>query len=177
MDVRHEVALGYSITDTKAGDGETLPAVLGQTLANLPAGRVKTLAYDKAADGEDVHKALHAKKIKPVIQNRALWKEDLERPLPGREGEAANLVHGECGSVFCYDTKSEPCVRHPMAYIGHEPRRGTRKYRCPGRIKAASRLPRYGPYPAHYLIMKHPGSRRAQVGRGNRVAHRVRCNQ
>lgn len=133
VDVRHEVVLGYSITDTKLGDGETLPAVLEQTLANLPVGRIKTLAYDKAADSEDVHTALHAKKIKPVIQNRALWKEDLERPLPGREGKVSNFVHDECGSVFCYDVESDPCVRHPMAYIGHEPQRGTLKYRCPAR--------------------------------------------
>ena len=133
VDVTHEIVLGYSITDTKSGDGETLPAVLDQTLGNLPAARVKTLAYDKAADSEDVHTALHARKIKPVIQNRSLWKEGLDRPLPGREGEASNLVHDECGSVFCYDVESDPCVRHPMAYIGHEPQRGTLKYRCPAR--------------------------------------------
>jgi hypothetical protein len=30
VDVKHEVALAYTITDTKAGDGETLPAVLEQ---------------------------------------------------------------------------------------------------------------------------------------------------
>jgi hypothetical protein len=29
--------------------------------------------------------------------------------------------------------ESDPCVRHPMAYIGHEPQRGTLKYRCPAR--------------------------------------------
>lgn len=133
VDVTHEIVLGYRITDTKSGDGETLPAVLDPTRGNLPAGRVKTLAYDKAADSADVHTALHARKIKPVIQNRSLWKEDLERPLPGREGEVSNLVHDECGSVFCYDVESDPCVRHPMAYIGHEPQRGTLKYRCPAR--------------------------------------------
>ena len=39
VDVRHEVSLSYKITDTKAGDGETLPAILGDAQANLPPGR------------------------------------------------------------------------------------------------------------------------------------------
>lgn len=133
VDVRHEVALAYAVTDTKAGDGETLPQVLGQAEANLPPRRMETLAFDKAADSDAVHLVLHARRIKPLIQNRSLWKEDLERPLPGREGEVSNIVHDECGSLFCYDTESTPCVRHPMAYIGHEARRGTLKYRCPAR--------------------------------------------
>ena len=133
VDVKYEVALAYTITDTKAGDGETLPSVLEQARRNLPKDRVQTLAYDKAADSEEVHKLLHRRKIKPVIENRSLWREDYERPLPGCEGQVSNIVHDECGSVFCYDTTSEPCVRHPMAYIGHEPSRGTLKYRCPAR--------------------------------------------
>jgi hypothetical protein len=46
VDAKHEVALSYEITDTKAGDGETLPTVLAQAQQNLPRGRIKTLAYD-----------------------------------------------------------------------------------------------------------------------------------
>ena len=57
VDVKHEVVLAYEITDTKAGDGETLPVVLEQAQANLPEDRIKTLAYDKAADSEDVRRA------------------------------------------------------------------------------------------------------------------------
>ena len=133
VDVKHEVALGYAVTDTKAGDGETLPAVLAQAQGNLPEGRMQTLAYDKAADGEAVHRTLRRVQVKPVIQNRSLWKEDFERPLPGREHQVTNVVHDEAGTVYCYDVESNPPVRHPMAYIGHEPARGTLKYRCPAR--------------------------------------------
>ena len=67
VDVHHEVALAYKITDTKAGDGETLPAVLDDAQANLPKGRIKTLAYDKAADSNDVHARLSQDRIKAVI--------------------------------------------------------------------------------------------------------------
>jgi hypothetical protein len=68
VDVKHEVVLAYEITDTKAGDGETLPVVLAQAQANLPPDRIETLAYDKAADSEDVHKVLSGEGITPLIR-------------------------------------------------------------------------------------------------------------
>jgi hypothetical protein len=131
VDVEHEVTLGYRITDTKAGDNEVLPEVLHQARGNLPPERIKTLAFDKAADDGDVHQLLHDLDIKPVIQNRAMWKEESERVLGGRY--PLNLVHDEAGTVFCYDQVSNPPVRHPMACIGYEPDRKTIKYRCPAR--------------------------------------------
>ena len=130
VDVKHEVSLSYKITDTKAGDGETLPAILGDAQTNLPPRRIKTLAYDKAADTNDVHQLLSQANIKPVIQNRSLWKEEHERMLPGHDGNS-NVVYDEAGTVYCYDRESQPMVRHKMSYIGHEPQRQTIKYRCP----------------------------------------------
>lgn len=130
VDVKHELALAYHITDTKAGDGETLPTILAEAQSNLPEGRIKTVAYDKAADTNEVHELLSQKKIKPLIQNRALWKEEPERMLPGHDGNS-NIVYDEAGTVYCYDKESQPIVRHKMAYIGYEPARETLKYRCP----------------------------------------------
>ena len=132
VDIENEVTLSYEVTDTKAGDGETLPTVLGQAQANLPAGRVKSLAYDKAADTEGVHRELNGAGITPVIQMRALWKTEPERLLPGHDG-TSNVAHDELGTIYCYDKVSEPPVRHKMSFIGHEPGRETLKYRCPAR--------------------------------------------
>jgi hypothetical protein len=132
VDVKNEVALAYEITDTKAGDGETLPTLLSEAKANLPPKRIETLAYDKAADTNDVHAVLSAAHIKPVIQNRALWKEEHERMLPGHDGNS-NVVYDEAGTVYCYDRVSDPIVRHRMAYIGYEPDREAIKYRCPAK--------------------------------------------
>ncbi len=132
VDAKHEVALSYEITDTKAGDGETLPVVLSQAQANLPPNRIRTLAYDKAGDTNDVHELLSGEHIRPVIQNRSLWKEEPERMLPGHDG-TSNVVYDETGTVYCYDRVSDPIVRHKMAYIGYEPQRETIKYRCPAR--------------------------------------------
>jgi hypothetical protein len=132
VDVLHEVILAYQITSAHAGDGETLPTLVEQARAALGPDRIETLAYDKAADSNEVHATLHAARIKPLIQNRALWKDELERPIAGQPLDS-NVVHDEAGTVYCYDTTSAPPVRHPMAYIGHEPKRGTLKYRCPAR--------------------------------------------
>ena len=129
VDVKHEVALAYHVSDTKLGDNDGLPALVEQAEANLGAGRIQTMAYDKAADDVTVHEVLHEHDIKPVIQTRALWKEEKERPL--RVG--LPLVYDEAGTVFCYDTVSEPPVKRPMACIGYEKGRETIKYRCPAR--------------------------------------------
>jgi hypothetical protein len=130
VDTRHEVSLAYRISSTKAGDNEILPELVDQGQANLPAGRIETLAYDKAADDGKVHQKLHDAGIQPVIQNRALWKQESEQLLPGHDGNS-NIVYDEAGTLHCYDRVSQPLVRHRMAYIGHEPARGTLKYRCP----------------------------------------------
>jgi hypothetical protein len=130
VDVKHEVTLAYQVTSTKTGDNEMLPALLDQAQANLPPDRIESVAYDKAADDNDTHELLHDAGIKPVIQNRSLWKEEPERLLPGHDG-SSNIVYDEAGTVFCYDKISDPPVRHAMAYIGHEPERETIKYRCP----------------------------------------------
>ena len=132
VDVKHEVVLSYAITDTKAGDGETLPAVLEQAEANLPPERIETLAYDKAADSEAVHELLSRKKITPLIEMRSLWNSEPERLLPGHDG-SSNIVYDEAGTVYCYDKVSDIPTRHKMSYIGFEPERQTLKYRCPAK--------------------------------------------
>lgn len=129
VDVDNEVSVAFAITDTKKGDNEMIDALAEQAEANLGEGRIETMAYDKAADDIKVHEALHERGIKPVIEARALWKEEKEKPL--RVG--LPMVYDEDGTPFCYDTKSEPPIKRQMAYIGHEADRGTVRYRCPAR--------------------------------------------
>jgi len=132
VDVRHELALAYRITEPAVGDNQVIGSLLEQARGNVPAGRIQSLAYDKAADDEAVHRLLHAAGIKPLIENRALWTSERERMLPGHTGRS-NPVFDESGTVHCYDKVSDPPVRHRMAYVGHEAKRGTLKYRCPAR--------------------------------------------
>jgi len=134
VDVKHEVPLAFCVSDTKAGDNERVAPLLEQAKANLPEGRIQTMAYDKAADDEKVHQTLHEAGVKPLIQNRALWQQEPERPLPGPKGRyPLNVVHDEAGTVYCYDQSGKVPVRHRMAYVGYEKDRKTLKYRCPAR--------------------------------------------
>jgi hypothetical protein len=127
VDVKHEVALAYHVSDTKLGDNEGIEALVEQAEGNLGAGRIETLAYDKAGDDAKVHETLHEHDIKPVIQMRSLWQQEKEKSL--RVG--LPLVYDEAGTVFCYDTVSDPPVKKQMACIGYEKGRETIKYRCP----------------------------------------------
>jgi hypothetical protein len=127
VDSKHEVALAYHISDTKLGDNEGIESLVEEAVDNLGKGRIQTLAYDKAADDNAVHELLHEQEIKPVIQMRSLWKEEKERSL--RVG--LPMVYDEAGTVFCYDTVSDPPVKKAMACIGYEKDRETIKYRCP----------------------------------------------
>lgn len=137
VDVKHEVAVAYRITPASAADVKEIPELLTQAQKVLPRdekgnGRIATMAYDKAADDQGTHRLLADCHIKPLIENRALWKSEPERMLPGHDGNS-NVVHDESGTIFCYDKASEVPVRHKMSYIGHEKSRGTLKYRCPAR--------------------------------------------
>lgn len=132
VDVRHEVVVAWHVTPATASDARTLPVLLEKAQRVLPTRRMATLAYDKAADDQETHEQLHRHRIKPLIQNRALWKEEPERMLPGHDGNS-NVVHDEAGTLYCYDRVSALPVKHKMAYIGHEKERGTLKYRCPAR--------------------------------------------
>lgn len=134
VDVKHEVALAYHITDTKAGDNEEVEALVAHAQANLPEGRIETMAYDKAADDVKVHEALAEAGVKPVIQNRACWPKDGEREKVIGGRIPLHIVHDEAGTVHCFDT-SEPPVRRAMSYMGHEKSRGTLKYRCPAQVE------------------------------------------
>jgi hypothetical protein len=132
VDVKHEVIVAWHVTPATASDASILPLLLEKANRVLPAGRMETLAYDKAADDCKTHELLGEQRIKPLIQNRALWKEEPERMLPGHDG-SSNVVHDESGTLYCYDKVSAVPVKHKMAYIGYEKSRGTLKYRCPAR--------------------------------------------
>lgn len=136
VDVKHEVILAWRVTSAAGegtGDSSVLPALLERALEVLPQGRMRTLAYDKAADDVKTHPLLHRHGIKPLIQVRALLAEDnQEQMLKGHDGRS-NVVYDEAGTIFCYDKVSAVPVKHKMSYIGYEKQRGTLKYRCPAR--------------------------------------------
>ena len=135
VDVQHEVVLAFDLTDTKPGDNERIEPLVEQAEANLPEGRIETLAYDKAADDIKVHEMLGDHDIKPVIEVRACGPKDgeKEKVIGGRI--PLHVVHDEAGTVYCYDTTGDVPIRREMQYAGHEKERGTLKYRCPAKAE------------------------------------------
>jgi hypothetical protein len=132
VDVKHEVIIAWQVTPATTSDVRSIPQLLERADRVLPEGRMATLAYDKAADDCKTHELLHERRIKPLIQNRSLWKDQTEQMLPGHDGNS-NVVYDESGTLYCYDKVSDVSVKHKMAYIGYEKSRGTLKYRCPAR--------------------------------------------
>ena len=65
VDAKHEVVLAYQVTTANAADCKSLPDLVQQGQANLPEGRIETLAYDKAADDNESHRLLHAGQDSP----------------------------------------------------------------------------------------------------------------
>ena len=65
-----------------------------------------------------------------MIQNRTFKLEEPEKVLGG--STPLNIVYDEAGTVYCYDHVSDPPVRHPMAYIGHEPEPRDAEVSLPG---------------------------------------------
>lgn len=131
VDARHEVALAYRVTGANDDDAGTLPRVLDDALAALPPGRMRTLAYDKAADGAPFHQAMAARTVKPVVQLRRQWRGEPYRELPGNADRPVPVCHDEVGTVFCQATEDGVPVYREMYYRGYEEERGTLKYSCP----------------------------------------------
>ena len=118
------------------------------------------VAYKVGSTKEGDNEALAEHGIRPVIEVRALWKDEKERMLPGHDG-TSNVVYDEAGTVYCYDKTQDPPVRHRMAYIGHEPARGTVKYRCPAR---------HGDW-------RCPSDARCNAGKSYGKTVRIRCEE
>lgn len=140
VDVKHEVVVAFVLTPASEADVTVIPMLLQKADQVLPAGRLKTLAYDKAADSIEVHQLLKREDIKPLIEIRSLWKNQTEEMLPGHDGNS-NVVHDEAGTLYCYDKLSLIPVKRKMSYIGYEKSRGTLKYRCPVRHEGFETCP------------------------------------
>lgn len=132
VDVTHEIPLAFEITGANAPDNQHIAPLLEQAEQNLPASRIETLAYDKAADDVKVHELCRRHRIKPLIQLRKNPHGPKEELVPNRQG-LRQFVYNDQGDVLCYDTLSEPPIQRPMAFHGYDSANDTLKYRCPAK--------------------------------------------
>ena len=117
VDVKHEVVLAYQVTTANAADNQSMPDLVEQGQANLPEGRIETLAYDKAAD--DDKSTIADRRASPGDPEPAAVEGQTEQMLPGHDGTSTSSTTRRA-RLHCYDCTSQPVVRHQMAYIGYE---------------------------------------------------------
>ena len=130
VDSRHELPLAFTVTKASASDaGQALPLVEQlETRQPVVAARAEELAADKGYDSGKLNETLYEDHgIKPVIDTRALWKEEKTKPVQTERPDS--FVHDERGRVFCVCPRTEAVKE--MAFDGFEKGRGTLKYRCP----------------------------------------------
>jgi hypothetical protein len=136
VDSTHELPLAYEVTEASASDTTHLLPLVEDIEEHHPdiAEDAEELSADKGYDSAENKAALYDDHdIKPVIDNRVLWKDEPGKPRPLFPDRADMFLYDELGQVFCQcpsERRGEDEVRE-LAFVGFEKDRMTLKYRCP----------------------------------------------
>ena len=140
-DANHELPLAFEVKRASTSEAKRLlPMVKKLTRRHPGIGEsAEVLMADRGLDAAEINQDLFDDfKIKPVIDTRALWRE--EKGEQGRKPEETitrslestrvdTIVYTERGELRCICPVSKKETK--MAYWGFEPDRQTLKYRCP----------------------------------------------
>ncbi len=141
IDAVYELPLAFMVTRASEGESPRLPELLSLLKEKHPAviEAAEDLAGDKAYDSaENKEVAYDEHGIVPLIPVRHLAKAVHEPLNPGRHDTIYISPVGElCCKVVpnAPDPKAEFCQ---MQFQGHEPERGTLKFRCPAAALGAT---------------------------------------
>jgi hypothetical protein len=130
VDSRYELPLGFELTKASAGDPDHMMPMVDE-LARKHPGIVETaeqLSGDKAYDTlSNYERPFDDYGIKPVIDNRDLWKDEKTRALFADRVDS--FVYDEHGRVSCICPSTGET--RDLFFHGFEHERRTLKYRCP----------------------------------------------
>lgn len=133
-DAVHELPVAFEVTAADEHESPHLVPLVEQAFEQQPlvAERALDLAADKGLDdGEDKRTIYEDHGVRPLIPPRDLWNGEY-KPLEERHHDTIYL--SPAGQVCCrvrpFEAESERqfCA---MEFCGHEPERGTIKFRCP----------------------------------------------
>ena len=141
VDSDYEIPIAFEVLPASTSEvTRLLPMVEGMKKRHPEiVERNETLSADRGLDSGQVNKELWEEhEIKPVIDTRALWKDEkneqdhdpskeITRPL--NPDAVGNVVYTERGSVRCLCPVSGQ--ESKMAFWGFEADRGALRYRCP----------------------------------------------
>lgn len=139
-ETKYEIPVAFSVTRASVSEVKELDRMTDALFARAPelAGRCRYFSADRGLDSGALKKKFwDGYRIRPVIDNRELWKEEKQNQnyVPGqRIMRPLGSVHD---NIF-YTEKAEVWCRCPvsgeerkMAFWGSEEKRGDLKYRCP----------------------------------------------
>jgi len=130
VDSIYELPLGYELTKASAGDPDHMMPMVEELAGKHPliVENAQEISGDKAYDTLDNYSRTYDDfGIKPVIDNRDLWKDDKTRAL--FDGRVDSFVYDEHGRVSCICPATGEI--RDMFFQGFENERRTLKYRCP----------------------------------------------
>jgi len=140
-DTRYELPVAFEITPASVSEQPTLRAMIRATFAETPelAERCRDFSADRGLDSAETKALLWDDyEIRPLIDTRALWRE--EKDLPDYDPSqpitraldperADTIVHTEKGTLHCICPVTKE--QRDLAFQGFEADRNTLKYRCP----------------------------------------------
>ncbi len=130
VDAEYELPVAYEVTRASASDTTRLLPMMEALKENHPelVEGARTMIGDKGYDSAGNNRRLwDGYGIRPVIDNREVWKEKETRLL--NPDAADNIVYDEKGKVYCVCPATG--LEREMAYQGFEKGRECLKYRCP----------------------------------------------
>lgn len=166
VDAQYELPLGYAVTKASENDSPHLLPLVENLKTRHPelAARSEYLSADKGCDAKDTNQDLFDEySIRPVVDIRATWQEEPDRPRSLYPERVDTIFYTEQGEVLCRCRDGADKERDnyaAMAYEGFEQDRGTLKYRCPAKAHglacAQQDLCNEGWQPAHGRIVRVP---------------------
>jgi hypothetical protein len=130
VDANYELPLAYMVTSAACSDvvyGKELLKYLEKNRADI-FKRIKHCMGDRAYDDTALIQYLEGLGIKAVIDKRDMWKDEIEREMPGYKG----IYYNERGEVFCYAPKYGE--RHEMRPAGYDTERDCLRMKCPAKM-------------------------------------------
>jgi len=166
VDAQYELPLGYAVTRASENDSPHLLPLLENLQARHPelVERAQYLSGDKGYDSKDNNEApFEDYGIRPVVDIRATWKDEPDRPRSLYPERVDTIFYTEQGEVLCRcrdGAQKERDNYAAMAYEGFEHDRETLKYRCPAAAHGLACTQRdlcnEGNQPAHGRIVRVP---------------------
>ena len=128
VDSKYELPVAYEVTKASSSDVKEGEKLFEKVIGDAPEiiERCSYFAGDKGYDSTKFMDRLYEKEIHPIIDTRALWKDEKLRPV--FEGQH-DIYYGECGSVYCFEPENG--TRHLMCNNGYDKGRGSLRKACP----------------------------------------------